>query len=160
MKKIIVLFIVLIAGFGIAGCNEKTSTTEEGTTTESVLMKKAKKDFFNRYGVELSTNNCYGEFNGALAFFLYGIPDPGSNTMISYHVITTYDLLGYKFTYTSSYLILVWKDGEFYTIPDDYIFTNHILTESDVIAMHEYHEANIYEDIHGYGDQDVFDPEK
>ena len=121
-KKILSFMILLVMVFLLSSCNRNDLNEE--------LEMEIKQDYFQQYGFELNTSEFYGLYKGAAVFFI-----PGTST-----VLTSVTISGLKFSYTSSFEILVWKDGFFYNLQNiETIFEEEILTQNDLKSIHIIH---------------------
>ena len=84
-------------------------------------------------------NRCYGEFNGALVFFIAGDAFDVSDPKTVNEVVSRQTIDGFIFSCPYEFSILMWKNGQFYALPNYDVEANEWLTMENVEQMHKKH---------------------
>lgn len=96
------------------------------------LIQKASDDFYEQYNGKLAVNRCYGEFNGALVFFIAGDAFDVSDPKTVNEVVSRQTIDGFIFSCPYEFSILMWKNGQFYALPNYDVEANEWLTMENV----------------------------
>lgn len=104
------------------------SLMSEDRKTEIEAAWKAKFDVSLQWEAYFPTHDrFYGDFGTCVVILA-----PGNLTAVS-----TIEVAGYAFTYTSSFVLYVYADGKFYQIQEAY--NNGIVTQEQIGMVHTYH---------------------
>ena len=112
MKKIVAvlcLFVIVFSSFSLMGCNfSKTPDVE--------LRDQLIKDYYEAFDLEISADELEkhycGTYRGNVAFYDYW--------SLHYCALMTVNVAGVKYTYPDSRQVLIYSDGEFYTMAGAY----------------------------------------
>ena len=133
MKKVIAILllpITLLFVLILSSCSFDSKYYEE-------TANQLRQDYFVTYGHELSSEHldmwCCGTYRGNIAFYPWGA--------LCSDALTTVDVAGIKYTYPDGRQILIYSDGEFYTMPIAY--DNNLIGYFDIYIIFLKHELNL-----------------
>lgn len=132
LKIIALLSLVVVTSIMFVGCGG-SGVGELGAEVASQI----KQDYYDKGLGNLGVNEIgleyYGTYNGAVAVMVFG-----SNAVGDAVWECTVD--GIKFSYRNYVPLIVWKDGEFYTLQEAY--GNDFLTKDNLKSIQKHLERN------------------
>ena len=133
MKKIVAIFyilIVILSCFLLSGCNLNDELDIEASEQ---LIEDYNKEFESEISAEKLNKWYCGTYRGNIAFYPVNLG--------AYMYIMEVEVAGIEYTYPDSRQILIYSDGEFYTIAG--AFEKGLIGYFDIYAIYYRHDLNV-----------------
>lgn len=142
MKKIIVLFSILILSLFIVSCKEKPVDTMDELSENTLL--RIKKDYIKFTNEDLSVEDIavmyyYGKYNDSYAVVMHSIDAEYSEWEWAEKVGSV------EITYSSGYFSMIYNNGQFYRLPE--AFDKGLISENDLLQIKENTKRSFYDDF-------------